>query len=86
MDGKSVGTISVQGSSRWKVYVDGAANQVILVEDLSKEDGVKNGMVQIHQVRMGPSWMDPIVGFLKDDTLLEEKSESEKIQRKAPRF
>ena len=27
MDGKSVGTISVQGSSCWKVYVDGAANQ-----------------------------------------------------------
>ena len=43
-------------------------------------------MVQIHQVRMGPSWMDPIVGFLKDDTLLEEKSEAEKIRRKAPQF
>ena len=27
MDGKSVGTISVQGPSRWKVYIDGAANQ-----------------------------------------------------------
>ena len=27
MDGKSVGTISVQGTSRWKVYVDGIANQ-----------------------------------------------------------
>ena len=27
MDGKSVGTISVQGSSRWKVYVAGATNQ-----------------------------------------------------------
>ena len=27
MDGKSVGTISAQGASRWKVYVDGAANQ-----------------------------------------------------------
>ena len=27
MDGKSVGTISVQEPSRWKVYVDGAANQ-----------------------------------------------------------
>ena len=26
MDGKSVGTITVQGPSRWKVYVDGAAN------------------------------------------------------------
>ena len=27
MDGKSVGTISERGASRWKVYVDGAANQ-----------------------------------------------------------
>ena len=26
MDGKSVGTISVQGPLRWKVYVDGIAN------------------------------------------------------------
>ena len=43
-------------------------------------------MVQIHQVRVGPSWMDLIVSFLKDDTLLEEKSETEKIRRKAPRF
>ena len=43
-------------------------------------------MVQIYQVRVGPSWMDPIVSFLKDDTLLEEKSETEKIRRKAPQF
>ena len=35
---------------------------------------------------MGPSWMDPIVRFLKDDTLPEEKSEAEKIRRNAPRF
>ena len=27
MDGKSVGTIFAQGASRWKVYIDGAANQ-----------------------------------------------------------
>ena len=27
MDGKSVDTISIQGVSQWKVYVDGAANQ-----------------------------------------------------------
>ena len=27
MDGKSVGTISAQGASRWKVYVDEVANQ-----------------------------------------------------------
>ena len=27
MDGKSVGTISIREISRWKAYVDGAANQ-----------------------------------------------------------
>ena len=27
MDGKSIGIISMQEPSRWKVYVDGAANQ-----------------------------------------------------------
>ena len=53
--------------------------RVILVEDLCKADGVKEDIVQIHQVRVGPSWMDPIMSFLKDDTLPEEKSETEKI-------
>ena len=43
-------------------------------------------MVRIHQVRVSPSWMDSIVSFLKDDALPEEKSEAEKIRRKAPRF
>ena len=30
--------------------------------------------------------MDPIVLFLKEDILLEEKSEVEKVRRKAPQF
>ena len=60
--------------------------QVILVEDLCRADKVKKDMVRIHQVRVGPSWMDPIVSFLKDNTLPEEKSKAEKIRRKAPRF
>ena len=53
--------------------------RVILVEDLCKADGVKEDIVQIHQVRVGPSWMNPIMSFLKDDTVPEEKSETEKI-------
>ena len=36
-------------------------------------------MVHAHKVRVGPSWMDLIVKFLKDDILLEEKLEAEKI-------
>ena len=70
-----VATSSVQGLPR-----------VILVEDLCRADEVKEDMVRIHQVRVGPSWMDPIVSFLEDDTLPEEKLEAEKIRRKAPRF
>ena len=30
--------------------------------------------------------MDPIVLFLKDDILLEEKGETDKVRRKAPQF
>ena len=60
--------------------------RIILVEYLCKVDVVKKDMVRIHQVKVGPSLMDPIVSFLKDDTLPEEKSEAKKIQRKTPRF
>ena len=40
-------------------------------------------MVHVHQVKVGPSWMDPIVLFLKNDILPKEKSEADKVQRKA---
>ncbi|XP_050248530.1 uncharacterized protein LOC126695754 [Quercus robur] len=64
----------------------GGLPRIILVEHLDRENEVAKGMVHIHEVRVGPSWMDPIVRFLKDDTLLEEKSKAEKIRRNAPRF
>ena len=50
---------------------------------------MKRGMVHIHQIRqirVGPSWMDFIVLFLKEDILPEGKSEADKVQRTAPRF
>ena len=43
-------------------------------------------MVHIHEVRVGPSWMDPIMRFLKDNVLPKEKSEAEKIQKNTPLF
>ena len=43
-------------------------------------------MVHIHQIRVEPSWMDSIVLFLKEDILPEEKSEADKVQKKASRF
>ena len=60
--------------------------QVILVEDLCKPTEVRREVVHIHQVRVGPSWMDPMVLFLKEDILPEEKSEANKVRRKALRF
>ena len=63
--------------------------QVILVEDLCRPIKMKRVMVHIHQIRqirVGPSWMDFIVLFLKEDILPEGKSEADKVQRKAPRF
>ena len=60
--------------------------RVILIEDLCKPTKVKGKVVHVHQVRVGPSWMDPIVLFLREDILLEDKLEADKIQRKTPRF
>ena len=60
--------------------------RVILVEDLCKPTEMKVEMVYIYQIRVGPSWMDPIVLFLKEDILPEDKSEAKKVRRKAPQF
>ena len=43
-------------------------------------------MPRIHQINLGPSWMDFISLFLERDILPEEKSEAEKVRRKAPQF
>ena len=59
--------------------------RVILVEDLYKPSRTKD-TVQINQIRARPSWMDSIIQFLKEDILLEEKVEADKIRRKATSY
>ena len=46
----------------------------------------RTDLVRVHSVRVGPSWMDPLVLFLKNDTLPEDKNEANKIRRKTSRF
>ena len=60
--------------------------RVILVEDLYKPTEKGGNGVHIHQIRVGPNSMDPIVQFLKEDILSEGKSKADKVQRKAPQF
>ena len=60
--------------------------RVVLVEDLYTPTSIYHGMPRIHQIKLGPSWMDSISLFLEKDILPKEKSEVEKVRRKAPRF
>ena len=60
--------------------------RVILVEDLYKPTETKRETAQIHQIRAGPSWIDSIIQFLKEDILPEERIEADKVRRKATRY
>ena len=60
--------------------------RVILVKDLHKPTETGRDIAQIHQVRAGPSWMDSIIQFLKEDILPEEIIEVDKVRRKATRY
>ena len=57
-----------------------------VIEDLCTPTLIKKDLLQVHQIKLGPSWMDPILLFLERDILPEKKFETEKIRRKAPRF
>ena len=56
------------------------------MEDLYKPIEVGSNVIHIQQIRVGPSWMDSIVLFLKKDVLPKDKSKAEKVRRKAPLF
>ena len=56
------------------------------MEDLSKPTKVGGDGVHVHQIRVGPSWIDSIVLFIKEDGLPKNKFEADKVQRKALRF
>ena len=60
--------------------------RVILVEDLHRPSVVKAELMHVHSIRAGPSWMDPLILFLKEDVLPKERIEADKIRRKAFRF
>ena len=41
---------------------------------------------QVLNIDLGPSWMDPIVSFLKDDALPSDKRRAHQIEHKAARY
>ena len=60
--------------------------RVIIVEDMATLSHDDQFPVRVHSIQVRPSWMDPLVSFLKQGYLLEDKGEAEKIRRKATRY
>ena len=56
------------------------------MEDLCKPTEVGRNVVHVHQIRVGLSWMDSIVLFLKKEILPESKSKADKVRRKVSQF
>lgn len=55
--------------------------RVVIVEDLESFSLTRISSIGVHSLHVGPSWMDPIVAFLKQGLLLEDKCEAERIVR-----
>ena len=53
--------------------------RVILVEDLYRPTEINGVAAHVQQIRVGSSWMDPIISFLKEDTLPLDKLEAAPI-------
>ena len=53
--------------------------RVVLVEDLYTPTSIHQDMPRIHQIKLGPSWMDSISLFLEKDVLPKENSEIGKV-------
>ena len=57
----------------------GKLPRIILVEHLGRASKIAKDTIRVHEIRVGPSWMDPIVAFLKNDILPEGKSKAKKL-------
>ncbi|XP_075636877.1 uncharacterized protein LOC142609141 [Castanea sativa] len=60
--------------------------RMVLVEDLLTASLTSISAIWFHSVHVGPSWMDPIIAFLKHRILPEDGTMAEKVRRSAPRY
>ncbi|XP_038693764.1 uncharacterized protein LOC119991491 [Tripterygium wilfordii] len=57
-----------------------------IIIDIQEKPSVPPEQVEVSQAELGPSWMDPLVGFLKDGSLPEDKKEARKVTMKSSHF
>ena len=70
----------------WATSLRSGLPRVIIDEDLMVSDHSDQTSNRVHSIQVGPSWMDPLVSFLRNGSLPEDNGEVEKFQRKAPRY
>ena len=60
--------------------------RVVVVEKMDTSSLTGAPLTGVCSLHVGPSWMGPIVNFLKGGSLPEDKLEAEKVCRVAPRY
>ena len=86
----------VQVERAQNAHADALANLAFAIEfgmsrtvefgSIDKPSINRERIPQVACTELGQSWMDPIVAYLKDDVLPEEKKEAHKVCLKAVRF
>ncbi|KAJ8632913.1 hypothetical protein MRB53_026249 [Persea americana] len=66
--------------------VEASEKRTIEVETLREPSIDLQQPRQLMCLDLGPSWMDPIIAYLKDDQLPEDRTEARKVRLKATRF
>ncbi|GFZ09869.1 hypothetical protein Acr_21g0004680 [Actinidia rufa] len=80
----------------WQMYVDGARNRqgagagdhgrTVAVDVVSVPSIEETQSSVLVNTQLGPSWMDPIVNYLRTDQLPDDRKEAHKIRIKVARF
>ena len=60
--------------------------QIVIIKDMTNSSLKKRPLAGVHSIQVGPSWMDPLVTFLKQGLLPEDNGEAKRVRRKAPRY
>ncbi|XP_075635316.1 uncharacterized protein LOC142607636 [Castanea sativa] len=60
--------------------------RVIIMEDVVTPSHEEQLSIGGHSIQLGPSWMNPLVIFLRQGSLPEDKDKAEKIRRKNSRY
>ncbi|XP_075640644.1 uncharacterized protein LOC142612433 [Castanea sativa] len=59
---------------------------LVIVKDMVSSSLIREPVVGVHSIQVGLSWMDPIVTFLKQGLLPDDKDEAKKVRRSASRY